>query len=611
MIGIPIGDSIDHPPRTYEHKMNNRNRFRRALVLLCFAAILMVVEATKAQRTEPEIRVWTENPMIRIQPETPPGLNKSIEIAAARNEVESFQVLIFSPRKLEGVSASVSDLEDGHGNHIGKSRMKLFRQEYVYVRNPSPSSTEPPGWWPDALVPFVDPYDGKPVTAMRFSREEEAGRVTYQLSGARFPGNLFTVWPGRNQGLWVDVAIPADAVAGDYSGKFTVTLPESGAISLPMKLTVWNFTLPEGPPIATHFGALEAVTAKHALTAGSPQAIKIQERYAAALEEHRIAAPVPSVLQPPIKSDGSIDWKKTHEGLKRFMSAHRTGPYQIPSYPHPRFQGSQKKKLIRYLQSFYEYLKSQHWEEGVYYYPLDEPNSKEAYDRVKAYARLVHEAEPRIRFLCTEQPYPQDSSWGTLQGSVDIWCPLFSFFDETSASHAIQNGNDIWAYTALCQKSPPYHPQFAKVSGQPTLFWQIDFPLLNYRLPLWMNWHYHIRGLLYWSAVHWGNPERDVWTDPAFRNRYNGEGYLFYPGTDVGIQGPVTSVRLKALREGLEDYAYFALLGRLGENNEADREVSRIVTSWWKWDENPLHLYQARAAIAKRILEKQSKAEKH
>ncbi|PYV36875.1 MAG: hypothetical protein DMG06_29570, partial [Acidobacteria bacterium] len=102
------------------------------------------------------------------------------------------------------------------------------------------------------------------------------------------------------------------------------------------------------------------------------------------------------------------------------------------------------------------------------------------------------------------------------------------------------------------------------------------------------------------------SPERDVWTDPAFRNRYNGDGFLFYPGTEAGIQGPVTSIRLKVLREGLEDYAYFVLLDKLGDQTYLDQEVSRLATSWWKCDDNPEHLYQVRAALAKRIMEKQS-----
>jgi hypothetical protein len=555
------------------------------------------------QRSDSAVKLWVSDPLIRIQPSTPPGPAASIEVAGAKNEIESFQVIITSPaRKLEDVSATVSDLEDGHGNRISHSSIKLYRQEYVYVRNPSPYSTEAPAWWPDALVPFINPYDGKPVSGMRLTREEVQGRVSYKLSGARFPGNGFTVWPGKNQPLWADVSIPGDAVAGTYTGKFSVQLTAAEVLELPLKLTVWNFALPDGLPFTTQFGNLEGVAASHGAARGSEEALEIEKRYAAVLSEHRIAAPIPSSLYPPIRRDGTVDWKKTHLQLKRYLNSNSTGPFRIPNFPNPEFQGKGRKTLIRYLQTYFEYLKANGWEKAAYYSPLQEPNSRESYARVRTYARVVHEAEPRIRFLCTEQPYMQDASWGELQGDVDIWCPLFAFFDAESADQARQRGEQVWVYTALCQKSPPYHPQFSKVSAQPTLFWQIDFPLTNYRLPFWLNWHYGIQGLIYWSAVHWKNPDRDVWTDPGFRNRYNGEGYLVYPGAEVGIEGPVPSLRLKALRDGLEDYAYLALLTQLGDREFVEKEMSKIVVSWWKWDDDPRHLQEVRANLARRIM---------
>jgi hypothetical protein len=576
-------------------------------VLWIGALALLIVHLVNAQRQEPDFEVWVENPMVRVQPDARPTQKKVVEIAAARNETEPFQVIVSAlAHKLEDVSASISDLEGGHGNKIDHSQITLYRQHYTYVRNPSPYSMEPPGWWPDALIPFVNPVDGKPVPPMQLRRVETGGGFSHRLSGARFTGSPFDVWPGKNQPLWIDVAIPKDAPPGDYTGMFTVTVPNQGETHLPVKLTVWNFTLPDGPTLATHFGSLDGIAVKHGLAPGSSEFAALYDCYARAMAGHRIDPPIPENLRPPLKPDGSIDGKKIPDGLKRYMTTYNIRSFQIPTVRFSDPLRSNRKYAIRYLQSYYEYLKAQGWEKGVYYYPLDEPNSKEAYDQVRAQAQLVHEANPNIKLLCTEQPYTQDPVWGDLRDSVDIWCTLFSFFDEESAQAARARGNSIWVYTALCQKAPPYHPQFAKVGGLPTLFWQIDFPILNFRIALWTIRHYNINGLLYWSTVHWRNPERDVWIDPAFRNRYNGDGFLFYPGTEAGIQGPVTSRRLKALREGLEDYAYFTLLDSLGDKEYLSEEASKIVTSWWKWDDDPEHLYQARAALATRIMEIQS-----
>jgi hypothetical protein len=586
--------------------MKTLHCFRWPLTLVPLVVALSGGHSSRAQRPEAEFRVWVESPMIRVQPETQPNQKDTIEIAAARNEVEPFQVIVSAlSRKLEGVTASISNLEDGKGNKIDHSQITLYREQYVYVRNPSPYSTEPPGWWPDALVPFANPIDGRPVPPMQFTREEVGGKVVHQLTGARFIGSPFDVWPGKNQPLWIDVSIPREAAPGSYTGQLTVTIPALGETHLPVNLTIWNFTLPDGSPVATHFGSLDGIAERHGVNRASNEFTDLQDRYAKAMAEHRIEPPIPESLRPPLKSDGSVDWKKTHEALKRYITSYNIRSIQIPTLRFPDPTRSNRRYVIRYLQSYYDYLRSQGWDKGAYYYPLDEPNSKEAYDQLRGYAQLVHEASPKIRLLCTEQPYPQDPAWGDLRDAVDIWCPLFAFFDEESAKAVRERGSDIWTYTALCQKAPPYHPQFAQVSGQPTLFWQIDFPALNYRIPLWIMWRYGIKGLLYWSTVYWGSPERDVWTDPGFRNRYNGDGFFFYPGTEAGIQGPVTSIRLKVLREGLEDYAYFTLLEKLGDQTFLSQEVPKIGSSWWKWDDNPEHVYEARAVLANRIMEKQ------
>ena len=63
-------------------------------------------------------------------------------------------------------------------------------------------------------------------------------------------------------------------------------------------------------------------------------------------------------------------------------------------------------------------------------------------------------------------------------------------------------GEEIWSYTALCQ------------GRQDTPFWELDFPLLNYRIPMWISWRFGITGLLYWSTTNWA-PTQDVWTNPV------------------------------------------------------------------------------------------------
>ena len=74
--------------------------------------------------------------------------------------------------------------------------------------------------------------------------------------------------------------------------------------------------------------------------------------------------------------------------------------------------------------------------------------------------------------------------------------------------------------------------------------------------------------LLYWGGMSYWRQVEDPWADPWTYGRparvYNGEGTLVYPGRAVGCDGVAPSLRLKALRDSIEDYEYLAILERLG-----------------------------------------------
>ena len=79
------------------------------------------------------------------------------------------------------------------------------------------------------------------------------------------------------------------------------------------------------------------------------------------------------------------------------------------------------------------------------------------------------------------------------------------------------------------------------------------------------------------------------------------EGALFYPGLDAGIEGPVASMRLKALRDGMEDYEYLKLLAEREGTERARAKAMEIARSWTDWNTDPAALLRTRAEIARRI----------
>jgi hypothetical protein len=153
-----------------------------------------------------------------------------------------------------------------------------------------------------------------------------------------------------------------------------------------------------------------------------------------------------------------------------------------------------------------------------------------------------------------------------------------------------RRGEEIWWYQASWPK-PPF----------PTLF--IDSDGIEPRIIFWQKWLNHVSGLLYWGGARWG--EVDPWNDAATRkarwpNLY-GDGYLVYPGKPAGVDGPVSSIRLENIRDGIEDHAYLTAYAAFFGREEADEMARRIVKSLTNFTHEPEALEEVRLALAIRL----------
>jgi hypothetical protein len=326
------------------------------------------------------------------------------------------------------------------------------------------------------------------------------------------------------------------------------------------------------------------------------------------LTRHRInATPATGSLAPEPTSDGGF--RITAEqvnAFRRFVDQYHVNAVPIP---HPRGvikdPVSERAKLFAWLAAWDRAAAELDRPHVTFFiYLRDEPNDKEAYRYVQKWGRAIREAKSVVKVMVVEQTWAQkgaggaDSAWGDLYGAVDIWCPLFCLFRPESAAKRQALGETIWTYTALCQRDP-------------TPWWHIDYPLLNYRAPAWIAWRYRIRGLLYWGGMSYWRGVEDPWTDPKTLDRrkngrgalYNGEGTIVYPGRAVGYEGIAPSLRLKALRDAIEDYEYLAILERAGLADEADEIVLPLADSWFQWETDPEAYEKARAELAELIVQ--------
>jgi hypothetical protein len=582
-----------------------------------------IINAGLIVQEQPEVKLTVINSLERIgQNQALFGETQAV-VKAAGNETESFQVVIGAVQKsVRVVKVEMSDLT-GKAGTINGENITLYREEYARVRRSSPLAQLPPGLYADPLVPFINPQTGQPVEP--FSQYRKKWGEPFISSGYEMYAVPFDIWKGQNQPIWVDVYIPKNTPAGEYKGTFTVTLadfprqwgssPETVINKLhtvPITVFVWNFSLPDGPTHRNHFGSVQGVARLFGVERTSDKFKEIERRYCQMMSDHRINPPLPASLLPEMNEDGSLKiTPERRQALKKFIEDLNVTDFEIPRAQIKDMTTGNRDKAINYYRDYYRYVRENGWDKRAYVYMLDEPNLKENYETVLALGDLVHEAAPQLKCLVVEQPYKQDPTWPDIDKAVDIWCPLFAFIDRDSINGKLAHGDEVWSYTALSQRAPGYHPHYDEVRNYDSPYWHIDAFLTSWRTPTWMNYQYRINGLLYWSMVTISRTLPgviDPWLLPAFSesvNQYNGGGYLLYPGIPCGIEGPVSCIRLKALRDSMEDYEYFVILEKLAGRESVLRIVNSVAPEWWATTDDPELIYSSREKIAAEIMKLQ------
>ena len=140
-----------------------------------------------------------------------------------------------------------------------------------------------------------------------------------------------------------------------------------------------------------------------------------------------------------------------------------------------------------------------------------------------------------------------------LAGSVDIWCPLNRSYQKNRERFVEYQllGDLVWFYTCCAP-------------GGPWLNRLLDMELLRPALLGWGAAHFGLDGFLHWG-LNYLQPGRDPFRTSVMapitpKSWPAGDTHVVYPGPD----GPWSSLRLEAQREGFEDYE---LLRRLRDRN--------------------------------------------
>ncbi|NLO46307.1 MAG: DUF4091 domain-containing protein [Clostridiales bacterium] len=465
------------------------------------------------------------------------GKTKTYDIKLARNEYEACQIAIRS--KFNSPSRKYTIEFTQFKNESGDVlESAVFEEKYITC-----VSDKNYGTYPDALIPFTS---------------GEQRNLGYAQN-----------WP-----FYIRVRADENTPAGTYSAQITVkSLSDGDKVQLvaDVTATVWDFDLPVTPSCETAFGLSRYNIAKTYYTQGNPEREQeLYEKYYEFLLDHKIS---PYGLPVDILSSEA----------DAYMSDPRVTSFLIP---YPASDDA--------LSDYYQKVRSNpEWAAKGYFYPIDEPGGLEAYGKYTAITDRLARVCPGYNMVTPANmaSFKEDGkTYYTTElqaGRSNILCGISDIFAKDSFLKQVDerraDGTKIWWYVC-CGPQDDYCNIF------------IHFEGIKGRLLLWQQKERDITGLLYWDTTFWRDvisPWGDALTTPWTGNTAFGDGSLMYPGQD----GPVTTLRLEEVSDGIDDYEYLTIAEELFGKEYIDKKIAKLTNTMTDYTLNDSLLTKVRAEI--------------
>lgn len=582
---------------------------RIAALTTCFIAAFSLIAGScgqtqstsqqQQQEKEGQVVVWTARGTEKIKQDADYSArheDKVLSISAFRNEYESAQIVMTADGNIKEYEVETADLKNAAGDVLSKDSFTLYNQKYVEVSTLKDFNiTTGTGYYPDALLPYE--------TAV------EAGE------------NCIT--DGKNQGVWVTVKPSKTQAAGEYTGSFKVTA-DGKEHSVPVSVKIYDYTLSDEVHNKSSFAI-----GWTSMGVGEMDTTKaMQEKYYDFLLDYRIS---PQHFPMNDMSDSAMNEEQLEEWLAyadKYTRDPRCSSFNLPfstsfvtttlddgtskQVATPNFTNLENllRKMVEYS---FEHEVNLFKKAMTYFIIYDEYDQNGTVDGVnytlsrtyKMYERLALEYEESI--VCEnaefkaevlhDLKYLKDKLVGNLTEKVDVLeeeedgdgrvhatmvTEMMYLHQDTAremyykfAEECYGDEGELWLYTCCFPLNPypTYHTEDA---------------LLSSRLINWMMYKYDYVGNLYWTTtLNYYRDKESPNTNQQIQDYYdtalrfpsaNGDGLLMYPGRPYDIYGPVATIRLASIRDGVEDYdLMYALEEYYKERGVSEKDFDSVL----------------------------------
>jgi hypothetical protein len=412
--------------------------------------------------------------------------------------------------------------------------------------------------------------------------------VPMELVGA------FDVMAGTSQSVWVDVYIPSDAPGGMYTGDVTVAVAGQADVVVPVSLEVMPFTLPDEPSQATMLVlGYEDINLRYVGEQWpyDPPLVEasraIRDKHFQLAHRHRISL-IDGDGVPERDGDPphpSTEWQARFDG-SLFTPAHGyDGPgagvgnkaYSVALYGFWwwEYPDMTEAEMWTKTDAWVSWFDANAPDTNYFLYIVDELSDPESLAKIELWSGWI-DANPgpgeRLQTLAsldyilgvTETPSLDiPSAGGYTAPAAEVEAAAQQILDDPDKR--------LWWYNGW----RPYCGSFATEDDGVAL-----------RLNAWAHHKKQIERWFVWESTYYDNFQGgmgqtnvfqsaftfgvDSGFDPVFGrtgwNYSNGDGVLFYPGTDIvypeesyGVAGPLASLRLKLWRRGIQDGDYLTM----------------------------------------------------
>jgi hypothetical protein len=292
---------------------------------------------------------------------------------------------------------------------------------------------------------------------------------------------------------------------------------------------------------------------------------------------------------PVLSGEAFADLARSRQPVGHFFLPYNLmWPSDMRNWQKPAYRAEH----LRVSAAFREHLAAKGWTKPRYqiyynhkehyqFFPwnLDEPTREQDLEALHYLGKILNESFPdngpvRVQFRMDighfhcenvkDCEHPTEASrtvTGILSPYVDLW--------NIGSPH-------YWANMPEVRKLRAAGKSLYFYNGTP----RVPEPLVRSVFWGWLGYKYEADAVCFWNATDWTDWDTDETPRDPYTNaggRYEGFSMIFYPGAKFGYDGPIPSIRLKALRRGLQDFEYLRLIETKGRKSRA--ELTKLVDS--------------------------------